>query len=52
MNDNEIKIEDVLADMRNQIGIQAQEIAILKATIAQYKRSQVGANEEESTKAG
>lgn len=51
MNDNEIKIEDVLADMRNQIAIQAQELAILRATIAQYQRAQAGSNVEEPTKA-
>ena len=32
--DREIKIEEVLKHMREQIGAQAQEIAILKATIA------------------
>jgi hypothetical protein len=30
---NQIKIEDILKYLRDQIGIQAQEIAILKATI-------------------
>lgn len=34
MSDKEINIEDVLKYMREQIGSQAQEIAILKATLA------------------
>lgn len=33
MAENQIKIDDVLAAMREQIGTQAQEIAILRATI-------------------
>jgi hypothetical protein len=32
--DHKIKIDDVLASMRETIGTQAQEIAVLKATIA------------------
>lgn len=51
MNDKEIKIEDVLADMRNQIAMQAQELAILRATIAQYRRAEDGAGVKESTQA-
>ena len=31
--EQEIKIEDILKSLRNQIGQQAQEIAILEATI-------------------
>ena len=31
--DNQIQIDDILKSLREQIGIQAQEIAILKATI-------------------
>jgi hypothetical protein len=51
MNDKEIKIEDVLADMRNQIAMQAQEIAILRATITQYRRTEDDAGAKESTQA-
>jgi hypothetical protein len=31
--DNQIQIDDILKSLREQIGIQAQEIAVLKATI-------------------
>jgi len=31
--DNQIQIDDILKFLREQIGIQAQEIAVLKATI-------------------
>jgi hypothetical protein len=31
--DNQIEIEDLLKHMRDQIGTQAQEIAVLRATI-------------------
>lgn len=40
MPENNIKIEDVLTVMREQIGTQAQEIAILKATIAAMTSSE------------
>jgi hypothetical protein len=33
MEDKQIKVEDLLKHMRDQIGSQAQEIAILRATI-------------------
>jgi hypothetical protein len=33
MEDKQIKVEDLLKHMRDQIGTQAQEIAILRATI-------------------
>lgn len=38
--DNEIKIDDVLAKLREMIGTQAQEIAILHATIAAMKTTE------------
>ena len=31
--DNQIQIDDILKSLREQIGTQAQEIAVLKATI-------------------
>ena len=34
MTDREINLELVLKIMREQIGMQAQEIAVLKATVA------------------
>jgi hypothetical protein len=33
MEDKQIKIEDLLKHLRDQIGTQAQEIAVLRATI-------------------
>jgi len=38
--DKEIKIEDVLASMRETIGVQAQEIAVLHATISAMKKTE------------
>lgn len=36
--DDQVAIEDVLASMREVIGVQAQEIAVLRATIATLKK--------------
>jgi len=36
--ERELQIEDILASLRNQIGNQAQEIAVLNATINALQR--------------
>ena len=36
--ERELQIEDILASLRNQIGNQAQEIAVLNATINTLQR--------------
>ena len=40
MADTQIEIEDVLKHMREVIGTQAQEIAVLKATLAAISESE------------
>jgi hypothetical protein len=42
--EQEVSLELVLASMRETIGTQAQEIAVLKATIASLKEAESSAN--------
>jgi hypothetical protein len=37
MNNNQLRIEDILESLKNQIGNQAQQIAVLEATISALK---------------
>jgi len=37
MSNNQLRIEDILESLKNQIGNQAQQIAVLEATISALK---------------